>query len=247
MLLTVEDVSKSYRSGVKVKKVLHGVGLTVGEGEIVGLIGESGSGKSTLSRIIMQLEAPEIGIVSFNGVPITKSSRKVFYEECQIIFQNASAALNPLWTIREVLMEPLRNVKEDRDAHIHHMLGKVKLTEAHLSRRPSELSGGERQRVNLLRSILVGPKLLVCDEIVSNLDRLIQKEIIDLLIELNRETGMAILFISHDLMAVEYMCERMYVMKDGKIVEQSVKLEGQFELSHPYSKKLFDTVLGKNR
>ena len=89
-------------------------------------------------------------------------------------------------------MEPLRNRKGDRDAHIRHMLGKVKLTEAHLNRRPSELSGGERQRVNLLRSILVEPKLLVCDEIISNLDRLIQREIIDLLIELNRETGMAI-------------------------------------------------------
>ena len=136
-------------------------------------------------------------------------------------------------------MEPLRNMKGDRDAYIRHMLGKVKLTEAHLNRRPSELSGGERQRVNLLRSILVEPKLFVCDEIISNLDRLIQKEIIDLLIELNRETGMAFLFIAHDLQAVTYMCDRVYVMNDGEIVDESVKVEGRFDFSHPYSERLF--------
>ena len=195
----------------------------------------------------MQLETFDEGTVSFNGLPITKSSRKAFYEACQLIFQNASAALNPSWTVREILMEPLRNMKGDREAHIRQMLEKVKLTEAHLIRRPSELSGGERQRVNLLRSILVEPKLVVCDEIVSNLDRLIQREIIDLLIELNREIGMAILFIAHDLKAVTYMCDRVYVMKDGEIVDQSVKVEGGFDFSHPYSKRLFEAALGKNR
>ena len=138
-----------------------------------------------------------------------------------------------------------RNMTGNRDVHIRLMLKKVKLTEAHLGRRPSELSGGERQRVNLLRSILVEPKLLVCDEIISNLDRLIQKEIVDLLLALNRETGMAILFIAHDLQAVKYLCDRLYVMKTGEIVDQSVKVEGCFEFSHPYSKKLFDAVLGK--
>ena len=142
-------------------------------------------------------------------------------------------------------MEPLRNRKGDRDAHIRRMLGKVKLTEAHLHRRPSELSGGERQRVNLLRSILVEPKLLVCDEIISSLDRLIQKEIIDLLIELNRETGMALLFIAHDLQAVAYMCDRVYVMNGGEIVDESVKVEGGFDFTHPYSARLFGAEFGR--
>ncbi|MBE1553264.1 ABC transporter ATP-binding protein [Sporosarcina limicola] len=242
MLLTVENVSKSYRKG---NKVLRDIDLSVGEGEIVGLIGESGSGKSTLSRLIMQLEAPETGVISFNGTPVTKRLRKTFYEDCQLVFQNASAALNPSWTVREILMEPLRNSEGDRAAHIRDMLGSVKLTDAHLNRRPSELSGGERQRVNLLRSILVNPKLLVCDEIVSSLDRLIQREIIDLLIELNRETGMAMLFISHDLQVVEYICDRIYIMKDGKIVEESVKVDGEFEFSHTYSKKLFGSMFSR--
>jgi ABC-type dipeptide/oligopeptide/nickel transport system ATPase subunit len=243
-LLTIEKVSKSYRSSGKMKSALRGIELSIGEGEIVGLVGESGSGKSTLARVIMQLESPDEGKVSFNGSPVTKSSQKTFYEACQLIFQNASAALNPSWTVREILMEPLRNMKGDRDTHIRHMLGKVKLTEAHLKRRPSELSGGERQRVNLLRSILVEPKLVVCDEIISNLDRLIQREIIDLLIKLNRETGMAILFIAHDLQAVAYMCDRVYVMKEGEIVDESVKVEGEFGFTHPYSKELFEAAIG---
>ncbi len=243
-MLTVESGSKSYRRNGKVKQALRGINLTVGKSEIVGLVGESGSGKSTLARVIMQLESLDEGVISFNESPVTKTSRKAFYEACQLIFQNASAALNPSWTVREILLEPLRNRKGDRDAHIRLMLGKVELTEAHLHRLPSELSGGERQRVNLLRSILVEPKLVVCDEIISNLDRLIQREVIDLLIELNRETGMAILFIAHDLQAVAYMCDRVYVMKDGQIVDHSVKVDGEFELLHPYSTKLFGSMLG---
>ena len=239
MLLTVDNVSKSYRKG---KNVLRDVSLAVGAGEIIGLVGESGSGKSTLSKLIMQLEAPEQGSISLNGQLVTRHSRKAFYTDCQLIFQNASAALNPSWTVKEILMEPLQKRKGNQDSHIRRMIEKVKLTEMHLRRRPSELSGGERQRVNLLRSILVEPKLLVCDEIVSNLDRLIQKEIIDLLIELNREEGMAILFISHDLQVVNYMCDRIYVLKDGEIVEESIKMESGFEFSHQYSKKLFESI-----
>jgi ABC-type dipeptide/oligopeptide/nickel transport system ATPase subunit len=243
-LLSVGNVSKIYSSGGKVKQVLRGVKLSVAENEIVGLVGESGSGKSTLSRVIMQLESPDEGTISFNGFLVDKRSRKAFYKECQLIFQNASAALNPSWSVREILMEPLRTMKGNRDTYIRHMLGKVKLTEAHLKKRPSELSGGERQRVNLLRSILVEPKLVVCDEIISNLDRLIQREILDLLIALNKETGMAMLFIAHDLQAITYMCDRVYVMKDGEIVDESVKVEGRFEFTHPYSKMLFGARLG---
>ena len=241
-LLTVENVSKTYRSIGNVKQALRGIDLTVGNGEIVGLVGESGSGKSTLARIIMQLEKRDAGMIFLNEEPVIKS--KAFYEKCQLIFQNASAALNPSWTVHEILLEPLRNMKEDRDAYILNMLGKVKLSKEHLKKLPSELSGGERQRVNLLRSILVRPKLLICDEIVSNLDRLIQKEIIDLLLDINRETGMAILFIAHDLKVVTYMCNRIYVMKNGEIVDESPKVDSEFTFSHPYSNKLFRAMLG---
>lgn len=131
-------------------------------------------------------------------------------------------------------------MKGNRDAYILAMLDKVSLEEKHLDRRPSELSGGERQRVNLLRSMLVEPKLLICDEIVSNLDRLIQKEIVELIQQLNRETGMAILFISHDLKVVQHLCDRVYVMEGGRIVEESVKQDGRFSFTHPYSLMLFE-------
>lgn len=244
-MLRVDNISKSYKSEGKVKQALRDVHLTVGKGEIVGLVGESGSGKSTLARVVMQLEPFDEGAVYFNGAHVIRSSRQAFYEACQLVFQNASAALNPSWTVREILLEPLRNRQGDREAYIRQMLEKVKLTEAHLTRRPAELSGGERQRVNLLRSILVEPQVVICDEIISNLDRLIQREIIDLLIELNREIGMAILFIAHDLKAVTYMCDRVYVMKDGQIVDHSVKVQDVFTFSHAYSKQLFASQLGK--
>lgn len=237
-MLQVDGVSKRFRSESHVKEALRDIHLQINEGEIVGLVGESGSGKSTLSRIIMQLESPDEGKVYWNGQVITKENRKDFYKECQLIFQNAMAAMNPSWTVLEILREPLQS--KNHDAKIKKILKKVQLGEEILTRRPAELSGGERQRVNVLRSILVQPKLLLCDEIVSNLDRLIQKEMIDLLIKISRDSGMGILFIAHDIKAVNYLCERVYVMKDGEIVDSSWKSASGFKFTHPYARKLFE-------
>ncbi|QDQ03065.1 ABC transporter ATP-binding protein [Lysinibacillus fusiformis] len=239
MLLQVENVSKSFHRG---QQVLQHVNVYIGHGEIVGLVGESGSGKSTLAKIIMQLEKANQGHIHLNGKPITKKNCQSLYEHCQLIFQNATAALNPMWTVRESLLEPLQHKQSVSNDYLHIMLKKVKLPISVLSCLPNELSGGERQRVNLLRSILVEPKLLVCDEIVSSLDRLIQREIIDLLISLNKEQNMAILFISHDLKAVTYLCERVYVMKDGVIVDESKKEQGVFRLTNNYAQKLFQAM-----
>nr|WP_235616356.1 dipeptide/oligopeptide/nickel ABC transporter ATP-binding protein [Lysinibacillus parviboronicapiens] len=239
LLLQVENVSKSFHKG---QQVLQHVNVYVGHGEIVGLVGESGSGKSTLAKIIMQLERANQGHIYFNDVEITKKNCSSFYEHCQLIFQNATAALNPMWTVKESLLEPLQYKKTVTNNDLHAMLDKVKLPVAVLNCLPNELSGGERQRVNLLRSLLVEPKLLVCDEIVSSLDRLTQREIIDLLITLNKEQHMAILFISHDLKAVSYLCERLYVMKDGKIVDEGKKEQGVFQLTNSYAQKLFQAM-----
>lgn len=240
MLLHVDQVNKSYRAG---QRILKNINLTVGKGEIVGLVGESGSGKSTLAKIIMQLEKPEKGDLFFEDQLMTKQNRSYFYENCQIIFQNATAALNPVWTVRELLHEPIQAAhKSFTDRELQTMLEMVKLPSGILEALPSELSGGERQRVNLLRSILVEPQLLVCDEIVSSLDRLIQREIIDLLMTLNKEKNMAILFISHDLKAVSYLCNRIYVMKSGEIVDESRKCEDGFAFTDKYAQMLFQAV-----
>lgn len=233
-------MNKSYRAG---QRILKNINLTVGKGEIVGLVGESGSGKSTLAKLIMQLEKPEKGALFFEEQLMTKQNRSYFYENCQIIFQNATAALNPVWTVRELLREPIQVAhKSFTDRELQTMLEMVKLPSDILEALPSELSGGERQRVNILRSILVEPQLLVCDEIVSSLDRLIQREIIDLLVTLNKEKNMAILFISHDLKAVSYLCDRIYVMKSGEIVDESRKCEGGFAFTDKYAQMLFQAV-----
>ncbi|MEK5431326.1 dipeptide/oligopeptide/nickel ABC transporter ATP-binding protein [Lysinibacillus sp. FSL R7-0073] len=240
MLLHVNHVNKSYRAG---QQVLKNINLTVGKGEIVGLVGESGSGKSTLAKVIMQLEKPEKGAVFFEDQLMTKQNRSYFYKNCQIIFQNATAALNPVWTVRELLREPIQVAyKSFTDCELQTMLEMVMLSTDILKALPSELSGGERQRVNLLRSILVEPQLLVCDEIVSSLDRLIQREMIDLLMTLNKEKNMAIFFISHDLKAVSYLCNRIYVMKSGEIVDESRKCEGGFAFTDKYAQMLFQAV-----
>jgi len=236
LLLHVENISKSYTG----QQVLHHININVGHGEMVGLVGESGSGKSTLAKIIMQLEQAEQARIRFLGTYITKKNRLSLYENCQIIFQNATAAFNPVWTVREILTEPLQQQKSD--CYWQTMLEKVKLSTNILDSFPHELSGGERQRVNLLRAILIQPKLLICDEIVSSLDRLIQREIIDLLISLNKEHSMAILFISHDLKAVSYLCQRIYVMKSGEIVDECCKGRDGFTFTDSYAQKLFQAM-----
>lgn len=238
-MLRVENISKSFRAG---QQVLANINLAVADGEIVGLVGESGSGKSTLAKVIMQLESADKGAVYFQNQQIAKKQRNTFYENCQIIFQNASNALNPMWTVKELLREPLQHHAKVPDTQFERMLEMVKLPIDILHALPSELSGGEKQRINLLRSILVEPKLLVCDEIVSSLDRLIQREIIDLLLALNKERNMAILFISHDLKAVSYLCQRIYVMKAGKIVDECHKEQNTFHFTDNYAQKLFQAM-----
>lgn len=241
-LLSVKQISKAYKKGIP---ILEDIELTIEEGEVVGLIGESGSGKSTLAKVIMQLESSQTGQVWFNGKAVKGARDKEFYQDCQIVFQNASAALNPSWTVQKILAEALPK-RKDRTVFIKQMLPKVQLDESLLTSRPAELSGGEKQRVNLLRALLVKPKLLICDEMVSGLDRIVQKEIIDLLMGINRELNMAVLFITHDLQINKYFCERTYVIKDGKIVDQAKKKNGRFDFTNPYAKKLIEAGERRN-
>lgn len=216
-IIEVCNVTKSY-SVEKVKKsILDNCDLTLQRGQITGLIGRSGSGKSTLSRLIMRMEEPTSGTITFDHTPISQIDKTQYYNKVHIVFQNAAAALNPSWTIRKVFEEVLAAKKEKWGSHHQSMMKKMNLSSSILELYPSQLSGGEKQRVNLLRALLLNPSVLICDEIVSNLDRINQKELISMLVEIQRETNMTILFISHDLDIVKSICSAIFELDNGKL------------------------------
>lgn len=210
-VLEVKGVSASYREGKTSKEVLKGISFEVRENEILGLVGESGCGKSTLSRTILGFVKPDTGeILHYTKRP-------------QMIFQDPFSSLNPCKSISWILEEPLRIQKvpkEERRNRVLEMAQKVGLTEAQLQRRPGELSGGQRQRVSIGAALIQGSRFLIADEPVSALDVTIQKQIMELILELQQELKLSILFISHDLNVIYQMCDRVMVMKDGQILEQ---------------------------
>ncbi|WP_153721191.1 ABC transporter ATP-binding protein [Sporosarcina cascadiensis] len=211
------NVTKSYTAGKIEKIVLDNCNMVIQSGEITGLIGRSGSGKSTLSRLLMRLEKPASGMIKFDQTPISQLDKKQYYNEIHIVFQNATASLNPSWTIRKVFEEVLIMKKEKWGSHHLAMLKKMNLSSNILDVYPSQLSGGEKQRINLLRALFMNPSVLICDEIVSNLDRINQKELISLLLEIQKNTKMTILFISHDIDIVKAICSSIFELDEGKL------------------------------
>ena len=217
LVLSVQHVTSGYRSGGPFRRgtyqeVLHDVTFDVRHGEILGLVGESGTGKSTLARTILGIVKPDAGQV----IHYTKRP--------QMIFQDPYSSLNPAYTVSWILEEPLRiygkyNAAE-RKRRVRDMLERVELPEECLEARPSELSGGQRQRVSIATALIQRPKFLIADEPVSALDVTIQAQILKLLKTLRQELDLSYLFISHDLGVVYQLCDRVLVMKDGRIVEQ---------------------------
>lgn len=230
-ILEVRHVSASYQDGKTKKTVLHDVSFELRENEILGLVGESGCGKSTLSKVILGFLPPDEGeIISYADHP-------------QMIFQDPFSSLNPAKKISWILEEPLRMQKipkEERKKRVVEMAEKVGLSTEHLNRRPHELSGGQRQRVSIAAALIQGSRLIIADEPVSALDVTIQKQIMELMISLQEELQLSILFISHDLNVIYQMCDRVLVMKEGRIVE-SAETEELF--AHPqnsYTRELLD-------
>lgn len=215
-------------------QTLSDVSFSIQKGEIVGLVGESGSGKSTIARTVLGMNRDYTGKVSLSDA------------HPQMIFQDPFSSLNPAKTIGWILEEPLRNytkdTKEERQEKAKAMIKKVGLSEEHLHRYPHELSGGQRQRVCIALSLMLNPKLLIADEAVSALDVTIQKQILDLLRNLHQEFDNAILFISHDLRVVYGLCDRILVLKDGKIVEQGTVEEIYRNPKDPYTKQLLKSA-----
>jgi oligopeptide/dipeptide ABC transporter ATP-binding protein len=226
-------------------KAVDGVSLTIREKETLGLVGESGCGKSTFGRLLLRLEEPTEGTILFNGQDILgllKEELRLLREKMQIIFQDPYSSLNPRYTVSQLIMEPLIIHKKGdarfRKDRVMELIKDVGLREEHLDRYPHEFSGGQRQRIGIARALALNPEFLVCDEPVSALDVSIQAQVINLLQELQKKYGLAYLFISHDLLVIEHLCNRIAVMYLGRIVELSPTQMIFEEALHPYTQAL---------
>ncbi|GAA1344230.1 ABC transporter ATP-binding protein [Saccharothrix algeriensis] len=244
-LLAVEDLVVDYRLHRKLRlRALKGVSLSVGPGECVGLVGESGSGKSTLGKAVLGLAAVTSGRITFDGEDITHArgaARRRLANDIQVVFQDPYGSLDPTMTVGEVLAEPLvatGTPKARARAVVAEMLDHVRLPADALHRYPSEFSGGQRQRIAIARALVRKPRLIVCDEPVSALDLTTQATILDLFIDIQRETGVSYLFVSHDLGVVRRICHRVSVMYHGEIVESGDTPAVTREPQHPYTRRL---------
>ncbi|MCY0150163.1 ATP-binding cassette domain-containing protein [Hoeflea sp. G2-23] len=228
-LLEARNVVKVFtttREG-KTQKIqaVRNVSINIHPGEIVGLVGESGCGKSTISRIMIGIEPSTSGSVIYEGKEVrTRADWKALRRHVQYVFQDPFTALCPTMRIGDALAEPLIihriGIPRERVDRVAHMLEMVGLHPDMARRMPSQLSGGQRQRVNLARALMLEPKILICDEIVSGLDVSVQAQVLQLLIDLQEKLDLSLMFISHDLRVVHYLSSRVLVMYLGEIVEQ---------------------------
>jgi ABC-type glutathione transport system ATPase component len=227
-LLAVDDLVVEYPGrGFRAKpfRALDGVSIDIAPGETLGLVGESGSGKSTLGRAVLGLAPIAAGRVAFAGREIgalRRRERRELAGAIQVVFQDPYTSLNPSMTVGDILSEPLGRVgmgRTEGSRHIRELLDRVGLPSDSASRLPREFSGGQRQRVAIARALALRPRLIVCDEPVSALDLTTQKRILDLFIEIQQQTGVAYLFVSHDLAVIRHISHRVAVMYHGRIVE----------------------------
>lgn len=225
MLLEVRQVKKNfvYRKSGKLLCAVNGVSLGVEEGELLGLVGESGCGKSTLANIFLGLEEVDSGGVYWNGESLealSKQGKRLERRNIQAVFQQASTALNPRMKVRDLIAEPLKNYHEPyTNDMIEQLLFEVELSPNLKNRHPHALSDGQKQRVAIARALALRPRCIVFDEATSSLDALTSLHILELIKKLNKEKGIGGLFISHDIEAVMYICKRVAVMYQGKIIE----------------------------
>jgi len=225
-LLSTTGISKTYASGRRRVVALDNTSIAVARGETLGLVGPSGSGKSTLARVLLRLIAPDAGRVDFDGVDLLSlrgEKLRAMRQRIQMVFQDPLAAFNPRATVGGALADPLRihgiAGPDQRPAAVAHLLERVGLDPSLASRAIHEISGGQRQRVAIARAIATKPDLIVLDEAVSALDVSVRGKILELLVDLQREQGLAYVFVSHDLAVVRAISHHIAIMDAGRIVE----------------------------
>ncbi len=256
-LVEIRGLTKEFAAGSstwsKRKNVVHavsGVDLDIYEGETLTLVGESGCGKSTLGRLILNLIEPTSGTVTFDGKvmqELKQEEMRQLRKEMQLIFQDPYASLNPRWSIRDIVAEPLETHKVYKTAaetteRVKELVKKCGIRPEFINRYPHQFSGGQRQRVGIARALALNPRLIVCDEPVSALDVSIQAQVLNLLADLQTEFKLTYLFISHDLSVVRYLSDRVCVMFLGKICEIGNTKDVYEDPKHPYTRFLLEAV-----
>jgi len=252
-VLELRDVSRTFRvsrglmRGKTDLKAVDGVNLTLQRGEALGLVGESGCGKTTLSRMLLGLLAPSSGEVLVDGKPLDAKDRRERARRIQPVFQDPYSSLNPRKTVQQIVATPLdvHNVGApgDRAKTVLDTLDMVGLPRRVADSYPGQMSGGQRQRVAIARALVMRPEILICDEPTSALDVSVQSQILNLLLELQKELGLTYLLISHNLAVVEHIANRVAVMYLGRIVEVSRTADLFRDARHPYTKALLSSVL----
>jgi ABC-type glutathione transport system ATPase component len=256
-LLRVEGLTVAYpiRSSIMLRKIgenlaVDDVSFDVAAGETVGLVGESGSGKSTIARSVTGLVKPTAGRIEFEGRDITGSSPQQLRNarrHMQMVFQDPYASLNPRLTVRDLIAEAWRVhpdvvPRKEWTAQAKDLMERVGLDPDYSDRYPHQFSGGQRQRIGIARALALKPKLIICDEAVSALDVSVRAQVLNLLDDLRRDLGLAYLFISHDLSVIEHLCDRVLVLRQGRVVEQGTA-RGIFDNpQHEYTRALLAAV-----
>ena len=253
VLVDVQHLSHSFRLNRRLSlKAVNDVSFRIYKGEILGLVGESGSGKSTVARCLMNILRPDSGKILYDGIELTdpallRANKKRLQTGRQMIFQDSSSSLNQRMKVADIITEPMaiHHIQSPRGSlreEAKFQMKYVGLDAAYLDRTPAELSGGQRQRVAIARALSMEPELLIADEPVASLDVSIQAQIINLFKHLQAEHGFTFLFIAHDLAMVEYLCDRVGVMKNGHLVELAPTRELFSHPLHPYTKALLSAI-----